>query len=246
MSEPQTTPDQNSDNDARRNETPATGLPGQGEVPAGTTLEEDTICHDAVDPRTYGPNTPTKRTSSSGAWREIKCLKGPEPEDKATHICIVRLDKHEPQDPPQFCNARLKLTRGKAGANGHASWLTTKCIEHLRDEHPMDSEMGKKYAEALAHRQSEIVGQQMEYGMIGPDGKTKVGTGGGTFTLNKREKSLSAQAQWFVYSSMQISKSEFDSVWFKNMLQEVGDGEKTAILTKDASSWRSSWCSWSS
>ena len=61
MSEPQTTPDQNSDNDARRNETPATGLPGQGEVPAGTTLEEDTICHDAVDPRTYGPNTPTKR-----------------------------------------------------------------------------------------------------------------------------------------------------------------------------------------
>ena len=32
---------------------------------------------------------------------------------------------------------------------------------------------------------------------------------------------------------MQISKSEFDSVWFKNMLKEVGDGEKTAILTKE-------------
>ena len=39
--------------------------------------------------------------------------------------------------------------------------------------------------------------------------------------------------QWFTYSTMQISKSEFDSPWFRNMLMEVGDGEKTAILSKE-------------
>ena len=56
---------------------------------------------------------------------------------------------------------------------------------------------------------------------------------GSIFALTKKEKSLSSQAEWYVYSSMQISKSEFESYWFRNMLQEVGDGLKTAILTPE-------------
>jgi hypothetical protein len=135
--------------------------------------------------------------------------------DNATHVCIVRLNKHKPDDTPQYCNARIKLTKGKPGGNGQASWLTTVAIAHLRDEHPIESDVGKKYADALQDRASEIVSQQMEYmyGMMGADGKSMVRTE--TFRLNKREKSPSAQAHWFVYSSMQISKSEFDSVWFQ-------------------------------
>ena len=43
---------------------------------------------------------------------------------------------------------------------------------------------------------------------------------------------MNSQCQWYIYSSMKVSKSEFDSIWFKNMLKEVGDGEKTAIMTQ--------------
>ena len=74
MSGPEITPDQNMQNGEPRDQTstaPASAQPAQGVTPAGTTLE-DTICHDAVDPRTYGLNTPTKRSSTSGAWKEIK------------------------------------------------------------------------------------------------------------------------------------------------------------------------------
>ena len=31
---------------------------------------------------------------------------------------------------------------------------------------------------------------------------------------------------------MRVSKREFDSIWFQNMLREVGDGDKTAILSR--------------
>ena len=79
------------------------------------------------------------------------------------------------------------------------------------------------YAERAKEKETAIINQQLAYGMAAPDGKSKVGS---TFTLTKKERSLSAQAQWFTYSTMQISKSEFDSPWFRNMLMEVGDGLK--------------------
>ena len=127
MSGSETTTGQNIQNGEPHDDTttaPASAQPVQATTPAGTTLE-DTICHDAVDPRTYGLNTPTKRSSTSGAWKEIKRLKGPAETDNATHICIIRLNKDKPNEKAQYCNARIKLTKGKPGSNGQASWLTT-------------------------------------------------------------------------------------------------------------------------
>mmetsp|Transcript_11131 Transcript_11131/g.25678 ORF Transcript_11131/g.25678 Transcript_11131/m.25678 type:complete len:312 (-) Transcript_11131:316-1251(-) len=191
-------------------------------------------CHNPVNPTQYGPNTPSKRGTSSGVWSEVKRLKGTlnNADGDATHICIVRLacDPNAPQAPPQYCNALLKMHRSKAKAGTPGSWLTTKGIDHLREAHPIESRLGRMYAERAKEKETAIINQQLAYGMAGPDGKSKVGS---TFTLTKKERSLSAQAQWFTYSTMQISKSEFDSPWFKNMLQEVGDGEKTAILSKE-------------
>ena len=78
------------------------------------------------------------------------------------------------------------------------------------------------------------MGKQMAYGMPSPNGDKQLGADSLTgFKLTKAQKALSAQAQWYTYSSMKISKSEFDSIWFKTMSRTVGDGENTPILTKE-------------
>jgi hypothetical protein len=145
---------------------------------------------------------------------------------------MVKLGKANDNDPDQFCNALLKLHQTKPAAGGMRSWLTTRAITHLK-EHPIDSTNGKKFALAARQREGEAMGQQMQYGMPAPNGEGMVGTDSlATFKLTKKERSLSAQAQWYVYSTMQISKSEFNSVWFRKMLMEVGDGDATAILSQ--------------
>ena len=71
------------------------------------------------------------------------------------------------------------------------------------------------------------MGQQMEYGMPAPNGVDMVGTNSlTTFKLSKKEKSLSAQAQWYVYSSMQISKSR---VHVSLVQEDVAGGRGRAI-----------------
>ena len=188
--------------------------------------------HDALDPKKYGDNTPTKRSNTSGVWKEIKRLKEDGHGDK-THVCLVMLARgpdDPPNAPPRYCNCMLKLHKSKPNATGVQTWLTTRGVDHLRECHPVESAIGKKYADEKKKIEDAMVNQQLGYGMPASDGQSKVGA---LFVLTKQERSLSAQAQWFVYSSMQISKSEFDSIWFKEMLREVGDGERTAILTKE-------------
>ena len=53
------------------------------------------VCHDPVNPTQCGPNTPSKRGTSSGVWSEVKRLKGTlnNTEGDATHICIVRVTR---------------------------------------------------------------------------------------------------------------------------------------------------------
>lgn len=129
----------------------------------------------------------------------------------------------------------MKLYKSKPKQAGQQpSWLTTKALDHMRLEHGTDSEAGKDSAAKAAQRAGDTMAKQMEYGMPAPGGKEHVGAGTlGRFKLSKAERGLSAQAQWYVYSSMKISKKEFESTWFQNMLREVGDGDKTAILTPE-------------
>ena len=67
--------------------------------------------HDALDPKKYGDNTPTKLSNTSGVWKEIKRLKEDGHGDK-THVCLVMLARgpdDPPNAPPRYCNCMLKL-----------------------------------------------------------------------------------------------------------------------------------------
>ena len=149
-----------------------------------------------------------------------------------THICLVELKSEAaPGKPARFCNAILKLHKSKATPQtGAQTWLTTRAAEHLAKEHPEDSPIGKKAAIASKQREQELMGKQMAFGMPNRDGAV-VGTDN-VFSLTPKEKALSSQAQWYVYSTMHISKSEFESVYFKRMLAGGGDTEKAFVLTE--------------
>ena len=135
-----------------------------------------------------------------------------------THICLVELKSEAvPGKPARFCNAVLKLHKSKATPQtGAQTWLTTRAAEHLAKEHPEDSPIGQKAAIASKQREKELAGKQMAFGMPNKDG-TVVGSDS-MFSLTKKEKALSSQAQWYVYSTMKISKSELESFYFKRML----------------------------
>ena len=105
--------------------------------------------HDALDPKKYGDNTPTKRSNTSGVWKEIKRLKEDGHGDK-THVCLVMLARgpdDPPNAPPRYCNCMLKLHKSKPNATGVQTWLTTRGVDHLRECHPVESAIGKKYAD---------------------------------------------------------------------------------------------------
>ena len=219
------------------------GTAGEAQAPAPPPPEQPTpdangetiaLSNHAVPAGQYGNNSPTKRSSSSEVWKEVKRIKHTlNADNQMTHICLVKLPPLA-NGTPQFCNTLLKLHKTKAKPGNQPSWLTTRAIDHLREEHPTDGIAGPKYAKAAQDRANATMGNQMSYGMPASDGSQQLGANSlSGFTLTKADKALSAQAQWYAYSSMRISKSEFDSVWFKTMLQTVGDGEKTAILTKE-------------
>ena len=135
--------------------------------------------------------------------------------------------------PLKFCNALLKLHKTKATPqSGTQTWLTTRGAEHLALEHPVDSPVGAKFAARARVREVDLMEQQMNFGMPTIEGIV-VGTYMATiFKLTKKEKALSSQAQWYVYSTMHISKSEFESVLFKRMLAGGEDLEKTFVLSQ--------------
>ena len=137
-----------------------------------------------------------------------------------------------PGGPRKYCNAILKLHKSKATVQtGAQSWLTTRAAEHLSVEHPIDSPMGAKFAKQALDKHEALMEKQMSFGMPNGVGGV-VGTDKQMFTMTKKEKSLGAQAQWYTYSRMHISKSEFESPYFRRMLAGGEDTEKTFVLTE--------------
>ena len=74
---------------------------------------EDTT-HDPLSPHLYGNNTPTKRSTTSGVWNEVKRVKPGlnNADNDATHVCLVALGGGG------FCNELLKLHRTPASSHG--------------------------------------------------------------------------------------------------------------------------------
>ena len=192
--------------------------------------------HAQLNASEYGNNTPTKRSSTSEVWTSIKRLRGTvnNTAGDGSHICLVELKKDAvPGAPRKFCNTVLKLHKTRATPqSGAQTWLTTRAAEHLQCEHPEDSPIGKKFAMRAVVREANLMEQQMGFGMPTEEGIV-VGTNMATmFRLSKKEKALSSQAQWYVYSTMHISKSEFESVLFKRMLAGGEDSEKVSVLSQ--------------
>jgi hypothetical protein len=55
-------------------------------------------------------------------------------------------------------------------------------------------------------------------------GNTTVNTSITTVALTHEERALTSQARWFIYSKMHVSKSEFESDEFREMLREQAGG----------------------
>lgn len=153
------------------------------------------------------------------------------PKEKYTHICTVKI-KPDADGNSQCCNHLLTLHKTKPkSASSVATWLSTKGGEHLTHAHPVDSEAGATGAKRSADKRSAVMMEALDYGM--PDSEGKNIDPMSKMRLTKREISLTAQAQWYLYSSMRVSKCEFENVFLKAMLKAVGGGESTAILTID-------------
>ena len=191
--------------------------------------------HAQISADQYGQNTPTKRASHSGIWVDIKRLRGSlnNAEGDGTHICLVALkSKAAPGAPHGFCNTILKLHKSKATLQtGSQSWLTTRGAEHLAKEHPIDSVIGAKFARDARQRQEDLTEKQMSFGMPNGEGAV-VGTDNNKFMLTRKEKALSSQAQWYVYSTMHISKSEFESAYFRRMLAAGEEPDNAHVITE--------------
>ena len=152
----------------------AQDTPAQDTAPAPTTDQPPVVgpengVHAQIQANQYGHNTPTKRSSSSGVWNEIKRLRGTlnNPSGDATHVCMVELKSGaEDGAPPKFCNALLKPHKTKATPqSGTQTWLTTRGAEHLALEHPVDSPVGAKFAARARVREVDLMEQQMNFGM---------------------------------------------------------------------------------
>jgi hypothetical protein len=153
-------------------------------------------------------------------------------EGNGTHICLIELKSESvPGQAPRFCNAILKLHKSKPTPTGSQSWLTTRGTEHLAKDHPIDSVVGAKLAKEAKDRHEMLMEKQLSFGM--PDAKGHVvGNDNSMFMMTKKEKALSSQAQWYTYSTMHISKSEFESPYFKRMLAGGEDLERNFVLTE--------------
>jgi hypothetical protein len=164
----------------------------------------------------------------------VKRLKGElnNEANDGTHICLCELKEGAVAGAPKkFCNTILKLHKTKATPqSGAQTWLTTRAADHLQREHPVDSPSGAIFASKARAREGDLIAQQMSFGM--PTAGGVVGSDAiSMFRMTKKEKALSSQAQWYVYSTMHISKSEFESLMFRRMLAGGDDTEKVFVLT---------------
>jgi hypothetical protein len=217
---------------------PPTSVPRSADAPDSPSAAEHWDEHAKMPEGYVGENTPSKgkRQKTSAVWNDVKRLIEQHPLDKKgdtpwfTHICCVKIEPGE-DGQERFCNQLIKCYKTKANANtGAQSWLTTKPGNHLTECHPVDSSAGAAGVQRTVVKNDDAMDVSIAYGM--PDGD-----GGDTnpiskMKLSKRERSLTGQAQWYVYSSMRVSKQEFEGVFFQAMLKETGDGDKTAILTQ--------------
>ena len=99
----------------------------------------------------------------------------------------------------------------------------------MENKHPA-SEVAQGQASKKEDYGVKLANQQLQYGAEKTEGGMEHGSDPQhepeqgslqNFALKPAERMLSAQANWYVYSNMKISKSEFEGEPFKNMLREM-------------------------
>lgn len=128
-----------------------------------------------------------------------------------THVCCV------PLGDGRFCNEPLKLHKN----NTTGTWITTKAGDHMEHAHP-DTEPAKKKAKAAETQHAALLDQQMAFQPLAAADSKQGPLAMAAFKLTPQQQALSAQAHWYVYAQMHVSKSAFSDPTFIDMMRRQG------------------------
>lgn len=177
--------------------------------------EEEDDTHLAIPEHLVGANTPVARGRAprSQIWQTVKRLKTGHPLRDAgshTHVCTDRIDDAE-DGSERFCNQMLKLP-----TNQKMGWITSKAVDHMKVVaafcRPTYRATPLNCVVQVEHTDSKIGREADDRQKGSHDQKVDVlsKTESQLFMLTKREKSLAAQAKWYIYAQMHVSKRAFE------------------------------------
>ena len=178
-----------------------------------------------VDLQTYAgdvnelcQNTPTKAKQNSLVWQCIRRLPEHLRNDypRKTHVCTAR------NEDGTVCLRTLRLSKTKvSAANGTGTWQTALANQHLRHSH-----VDTSYAGSASAKRKNDASECREQSMFacGMNAERQMDGDLAKYILTKEEKALTSQARWYIYSHMRISKQEFESEEFREMLRGQSDG----------------------
>ena len=163
----------------------------------------------------FGPNSPTKRKSTSVVWQHIKRLKSAAVEAQRegfTHVCVFPLGEG------RVCNQYLKVTKP------HESWSTVVPGRHMASH--TTSEAFKASEERKAKRAGEKVVSSLLTGSV----STPLPDVFKDFKMHAKKNKLMVQAQWYVYSEQRIAKRSFQDPYFQKMLRVMSGTADAPVL----------------
>ena len=161
-------------------------------------------------PEELALNTPTKRRATSSVWEFTKRLRpctdyaNGLAKDGCSHVCVLK------NCDGSTCNTALTLSRAPGGA-----WQTTMALRHVEACHP-DHKLAEAKVEYKEKAQAALFHQQLNHKPVSadaPPGKLSA------YTLTPAQSALSAQACWYVYASLQVSKRSFEDPFFVDMMK---------------------------
>ena len=125
-----------------------------------------------------------------------------------THICIHPIEDDAETGTERICHEPLALTRP------HGTWVQTGAQRHIEREH-REAPAAVQSTERKEVRAKDKVKLQL---LVDNPLTPQQITLSASFTLTKVQADLSAQASWYVYATMHISKAAFDDVYYQAML----------------------------
>jgi len=172
-------------------------------------------------------NTPTRASSKADVWREMRRLPASRSKEfpRKTHVCVALNADGQP------CRAMIRLSKQPRGANGSTSadagsgrlWQTNVANTHMRKYHSTSSKSGEASCKRKLLEEQRKESSMFMQGMNQTASKSSA-SDMRRYALSRDERALTSQARWYIYSKMHISKQEFESPEFREMLREQAGG----------------------